>query len=303
MGDPADQQALLLQGPRAPHPHPRRIPLARLRLTARRDRGQRSFVDPHTATEVGVPSSNRASAPRRAAELGLPGWAQAGSRGSAAREDLAARPAAGPGPFPETSGQARHRGARAPCGDREAAAHSLSWTLCLLARHPESVGELYREVDTVLAGRPAVWDDLPRLQVTRRVVTESLRVHSPVWISTRVATEDVELAGLALPAGTTVCLSPHLMPMRADCFTDPERFDPDRWRTDGRTPPPRNAFLPFGSGPRKCMGDEFAMAEVMPGLPSIASTRRLTHASDKPVRPIWAATVGPRQLPMRLHRR
>jgi cytochrome P450 len=185
----------------------------------------------------------------------------------------------------------------------ETAAHTLSWALHLLDRHPKVADELYQEVDAVLAGRPAVWDDLPRLDVTRRIVTESLRVHSPVWITTRVTTTDVELAGVELPAGTTICHSPHLMHRRADCFADPDRFDPDRWRADGRTPPPRNAYTPFSSGARKCMGEEFSLIETTLALASIASAWRLSHATDKPVRPLWAATVGPRELPMRLHRR
>jgi len=151
-------------------------------------------------------------------------------------------------------------------------AHSA---LNLLARNPEIEHALHTELDTVLAGRTAAYADLPNLELTGRVISETLRIYPPGWILTRTTTEDTELGGHRIPAGTTLACIPYLIQHRPDLFPDPDRFDPDRWLPQNATNIPRHAYLPFGAGARKCIGDRFGATEAALILATIASRWQL----------------------------
>ncbi|RKT55088.1 cytochrome P450 [Saccharothrix australiensis] len=185
----------------------------------------------------------------------------------------------------------------------ETTATTLAWALHLIATHPDVERRLRAELDTVLGGRTATYDDLPRLGLTGRVVTETLRLYSPAWLLTRKVTADTTLGPHPLPAGTVLACSPYLIHHRADLFEDPERFDPDRWDESLRTPPPRGAFLPFASGARKCIGDRFSLVEATLALASVVARWRFTHLpGERDVQPAVAAVVRPRRLRMRVNR-
>ncbi|MEV7151458.1 cytochrome P450 [Streptomyces sp. NPDC093084] len=191
----------------------------------------------------------------------------------------------------------------------ETSALALAAAFGLLAHSPQAERRLHAELDAVLPGgrRPGP-DDLPHLVYTRCVVSETLRHSSPGWLFTRVTTRETELAGRRLPAGATVLYSPYLLHHDPSWFPDPERFDPDRWLPGRPTASQRRATIPFSAGNRKCLGDEFAMAEITLALATIAGRRRLRHlpgAAERAPRP--AITLGPRSLVMtceaRSHRR
>ncbi|MCX4910122.1 cytochrome P450 [Streptomyces sp. NBC_00878] len=180
----------------------------------------------------------------------------------------------------------------------ETTASVLAWALDLLARHPEIEQRLHAEVDTVLGGAPATHVDLPRLTLTARIITETLRFSSPAWLLTRTVTVDTRLGGHLLPAGTSIAYSPYLIHHRPDLYDQPETFDPDRW--DGkRSQPPRPAFIPFGTGARKCIGDTFAMTQAILALATITARWRLQHLPRQQVRPALGAVLRPRELRMR----
>lgn len=182
----------------------------------------------------------------------------------------------------------------------ETIAVTLAWALYLLARHPDVEERLHAEVDTVLAGAPARFEDLPDLPFTRNVVTETLRLYPPGWLLTRIVTDDTELGGHRLPAGQAVAYSPYLIHHRGDLYDQADHFDPDRWSSPHRTPPPRHAFIPFGAGPRKCIGDQFGTTEAVIALATIAARWRLRPLTNTPVRPAAAISLKPRELRMRL---
>ncbi|MEV0679165.1 cytochrome P450 [Actinosynnema sp. NPDC050436] len=183
----------------------------------------------------------------------------------------------------------------------ETTATALAWALHLLATHPDVERRLHAEVDAALGGRVAEFADLPALPLTGRVLTEALRLYAPVWLLTRKVTEDTELGGYHLPAGTVVAVCPHLVHHRSDLHPEPERFDPDRWDPARGTPPPRTAFVPFAHGARKCIGDRFALVEGTLALASIAARWRFAHESAGPVvRPAVSAVIRPRRLRMRV---
>ena len=184
----------------------------------------------------------------------------------------------------------------------ETVASALSWTLHLLAEHPEAQARLHAELDAVLAGRAPTWADLPALTWTRAVVDEALRLYPPAWVVTRRAEEDDVVDGVATPAGTLVIVSPWLLHRRADAWADPERFDPERF-TDGRSAP-RGAYLPFGAGSRLCIGRDFALVEAVLVLAALLRDRSVAPGPGRPPQVEALVTLRPRGgLPLRLRPR
>ncbi|MFI6211385.1 cytochrome P450 [Nocardia brasiliensis] len=183
----------------------------------------------------------------------------------------------------------------------ETTANTLAWALHLLDLHPAVDARVYAEVDRVLQGRAPAHTDLAALDLTRRVVLETLRLMAPAWMFTRVISNDARLGTHDLPAGTTVVFSPYLVHHLPGPYPEPERFDPDRW-LDERTPD-RTSYIPFGAGARKCVGDKFALMELTLILARVVSKWRLRHTDNHAVRPALAAVLRPRKLRMRLDSR
>ncbi|MER8029705.1 cytochrome P450 [Streptomyces bauhiniae] len=181
----------------------------------------------------------------------------------------------------------------------ETTASALASALDLLARHPEIERRLHAEVDSVLRGSPATHADVSRLLLTERVITEALRLYAPVWFITRTVTRDTHLGGHPLPAGASIAYSPHLIHHQPDLYAAPETFNPDRWDPK-RSQPPRHAFIPFASGPRKCIGDTFAMTEATLTLATIAARWRLKHLSDHQHRRVKGLALSPTELRMQV---
>ncbi|MBZ4321384.1 cytochrome P450 [Streptomyces sp. SCA2-4] len=182
----------------------------------------------------------------------------------------------------------------------ETSGSALAWALHLLGGHPEVARRLRAEVDAVLGDAPAATlAHLPDLRLTAAVVNEALRLYPPAWLLTRTTTSDTRLGGHTLPAGTAVVYSAYLLHRRPDLFPDPERFDPDRWiAAPGAPAPPRTAFLPFGSGPRKCIGDVFALTEAALALAGVVADWDLRPAGGRRVRPAPRLVLSPHRLPM-----
>lgn len=162
----------------------------------------------------------------------------------------------------------------------ETTASLLAWTFTELLRHPSSMDRLRHELDTVLSGRRATLADLPKLTFTRQVLVENLRLHPPVWMFTRIATQDTELADHFIPAGTTILLSPYIFHHRENVFPDADLFDPDRWAESRLTKDAYDAFMPFGFGARRCIGEEFSMTEAMLAVAHILQVWHMTAESQ-----------------------
>lgn len=177
---------------------------------------------------------------------------------------------------------------------------TLAWSLHLLAQHPDVARRMRAEADAVLDGAPAAsLEHLPALELTAAVVTEALRLYPPAWVLTRTTTGDTRLGGHTIPAGTAIVYSAYLLHRRPDLFPDPERFAPDRWLTGSGNAPHRTAFVPFGGGPRKCIGDVFALTEATLVLATITAGWELHPAGNRPVRPVPRLALSPQELPMR----
>ncbi|GAA3463548.1 hypothetical protein GCM10018963_55610 [Saccharothrix longispora] len=185
----------------------------------------------------------------------------------------------------------------------ETTATLLTWTFHLLARNPEAERRLWVEVDAVLAGRPASFDDLARLPYAKRVLTEVLRLYPPTWMLSRVTVADTTIAGTTLPRGADVVISPYALQRDPTVFPDPDTFDPDRWLPERVTGRQKQAFLAFGAGRRRCMGELFGMAEATIALATISGTWNLRPARPGPLRPVPRFLLVPAAQPMLPHRR
>jgi cytochrome P450 len=184
-------------------------------------------------------------------------------------------------------------------GASDTTASTVAWALSLLAAHPEVERRAQAEVDRVLGGGIPTPQNVADLELLGRVVPETVRLYPIAWLFSRTVTQDTELGGFDLTAGTDLVISPYLIHRRPDIYPEPDRFEPDRWRD---SPPNRTAYLPFGAGARKCIGDRLALAEATLILAAIMSRWQLVPATTQPVRP-KKFPLAPRRLRMRVRER
>jgi pentalenene oxygenase len=185
----------------------------------------------------------------------------------------------------------------------ETSASLLAWTFHALSANPQVEQQLWAEVDNALAGRLPVFDDQPRLPLTRRVLTETLRLWPPTWMLSRVALADTVVAGFTIPAGADVIIPAYALHRDPQVFDHPEAFDPDRWLPERLTPAMRQAFTAFGGGRRKCLGEFYGMTEAVLALAAISSQWQLRTPDRKPARAVPRFLLTPEGSPMTLHRR
>jgi cytochrome P450 len=177
-----------------------------------------------------------------------------------------------------------------------------TWAVYLLARHPETMRALAAETGA-FAGRTIGFDDLPGLVTTRNILTETLRLYPTGWLFSRVTTRDTELAGHAVQAGTPIFYSPYLLHRRAGVFDQPDRFDPDRWLPERIEALPSGAYVPFGGGARKCIGDNFGFDEATIFLATLAARCRWDLTSGATVRPRPRVALNPTRFSIHVRRR
>jgi cytochrome P450 len=151
----------------------------------------------------------------------------------------------------------------------ETTANALGWTFMLLARQPAVRQRLTCEITEVLGDRLPTVADLARLTYLECVIKESMRLYPPAWAGTRIAQEEVELRGYRLPKGTIVGFSQYLTHRMPEHFAEPERFLPERFDPDHGERHPPYAYIPFGAGPRSCIGSGFALMELKTIVPII----------------------------------
>ncbi len=160
----------------------------------------------------------------------------------------------------------------------ETTANALTWAFYLLAQHPAARERLEREVDEVLGGRAPALADLPRLPWALAVFKEAMRLYPPAFVVARRATREVSVRGHRLAKNELAIINIVGMHRRADYFPEPGRFDPARFLPENDKRIPRGAFLPFGAGPRVCIGNHFALMEAQLALATIMRTHRIELA-------------------------
>lgn len=183
----------------------------------------------------------------------------------------------------------------------ETTALALFWSSYLLATHPEWQDRVAREARSVLRDGAAIGTD--SLLVTRAVVQEALRLYPPAFTLVRTAREPDELAGVAVEKGALVVIAPWVLHRHRRHWSEPDLFRPERF-LPGAPPPERFAYLPFGAGPRVCIGAQLALVEASVVLARMVRDCRLELVGPRPIQPVGVITVYPDKAPpFRLRRR
>jgi enediyne biosynthesis protein E7 len=175
----------------------------------------------------------------------------------------------------------------------------LTWTLYLLARHPDVASRMCEEADQVLKGLPPAWRDLPKLTYAAQVIHESLRLYPPVYAIGRECIKDDEMQGHIVRKGWVLLISTFGMQRSNIWGEDFETFRPERFAPGCVWP--RQAFLPFGSGRHVCLGNAFAVTEMMISVTIICQRYRLQPVDDRIVEPRGEIGLVPeREIELRL---
>jgi len=177
--------------------------------------------------------------------------------------------------------------------DTSALAATYVWYL--LSLHPQEEAKLHAELDAVLGGRLPTSDDLQRLTYTRMVIEEAMRLYPPAPALTgRVAREADEICGHPVGKGMEIAILPWVLHRHRTLWDDPDRFDPERFSPERSATRPRFAYLPFGGGPRICIGAQLAVTEVMLLVATMAQRYRLTLVPGQDIVLLHRVTLRPR---------
>jgi cytochrome P450 len=183
----------------------------------------------------------------------------------------------------------------------ETTANALAWTFYLLGQNPEIRQKVEHEVDTVLEGRAATMADLPKLPYALQVVKEAMRLYPPAYMIGRRATRELTIGESRVPKNQVVIVNVIGIHRRPEAFPDPERFDPDRFTPEREKALPPHAYIPFGAGPRICIGNHFALMEGQLVLATLAQKLRFELLSKAPVETDPLVTLRPKGgLPVRV---
>jgi cytochrome P450 len=135
--------------------------------------------------------------------------------------------------------------------------------------------------------------DLAQLTYTRQVIEESMRLYPPAHTIARTAIAEDHFGAVRVPAGSAITVSPYVLHRNPNLWPDPERFDPDRFSPEQSATRHRFAYIPFGGGPRICIGNVFAIAEAQAIVATVAQRWRLRLAPGRKVEPIGLITLRP----------
>lgn len=175
----------------------------------------------------------------------------------------------------------------------ETTAKALTWTLYLLARAPDWQKAVREEVAAVTGGGPVAAEHIDRLQVTTRVIKESMRLYPPVPVISRVNTQFIRAGEENLPAGTNIIFPAYAVHRHRKYWRDPDRFDPDRFLPEKEKAISRTQYMPFGAGPRVCIGQGFAMMEAVVLLAAFIGAMRFDWDGKHLPEPISRVTLRP----------
>jgi cytochrome P450 len=176
----------------------------------------------------------------------------------------------------------------------ETTAKALTWTLYLLARSPEWTAALVDEIALVTGGAPVTGDHVERLVLVRQVLKESMRIYPPVPMMSRQAVTDVRLDGHDLKAGASVLMPIYAIHRHAARWEDPHVFDPTRFSPEREAQIPRYQYMPFGAGPRICIGMSFAMLEATVMLATMLQQMRFEAVEGRDPIPVARVTLVPK---------
>ncbi|HKO60305.1 MAG TPA: cytochrome P450 [Pyrinomonadaceae bacterium] len=176
----------------------------------------------------------------------------------------------------------------------ETTALTLSWVWYLIARNPASEQKFHEELDQVLGNRLPVAADMPRLKYTEMIAKESMRLYPPAYGVGRQAVQDCEIGGFRIPRGSQLFMFQWVTQRDPRFFSDPDEFKPERWTEEFMNTLPKYAYFPFGGGPRVCIGNYFAMMEIVLLMATIGQQLRFSVPHKKSVELLPAMSLRPK---------
>lgn len=186
----------------------------------------------------------------------------------------------------------------------ETSANALTWTMYLLEKNPDKLRLLQQEVDEVLAGRVPALDMLPQMQYTYQVILESMRLMPPAWQIGRKAIYDDHLGDYRVPKDYNIFIPVYAIHRNPEYWKNPDEFEPDRFLPENEEARPSYTYIPFGGGPRMCIGSNFAMMEMQIILPMIVRHFTWKLADDTCIESEPLITLRPKYgMAMHLHQR
>jgi cytochrome P450 len=195
---------------------------------------------------------------------------------------------------PMTDSQVRDEMVTLLIAGHETVASALTWSWYLLSLNPEVRQEMEAEINQALGGRPPAFDDLPALPYTRGVFSETLRLYPPAWLITRRALAADKIGDAVIPPKALIIINPYVIHRHPAYWPNPSVFDPTRFEPEVSAARPRFAYIPFGGGPRLCIGDGFALMEGPLILAAVAQKYRLDLESGRAVDVDALVTLRPR---------
>jgi cytochrome P450 len=175
----------------------------------------------------------------------------------------------------------------------ETTASSLTWAFFILSQQPEVVARIRDEVERVVGDGPVLLEHTKRMPYIRNMFRETLRLYPPITFLPRVAGKDTEIAGRRVRRGTMLMIAPWSMHRHEKLWDHPDRFDPDRFLPERERTQVPGAYLPFGAGPRICVGAAFATIETALILARLARRFDFTAIDPAAVRPYARLTTRP----------
>jgi cytochrome P450 len=176
----------------------------------------------------------------------------------------------------------------------ETTALAVSWSWYLLATHPEAERKFHNEIDELLQGRLPTVADMPKLTYTEMIAKEAMRLYPPAYAVGREALEEVEIGGFRVPKGSQVFAFQWVTHRDGRYFDNPDSFDPERWTADRTERLPKYAYFPFGGGPRQCIGNYFAMMEIVLVLAAIGQRFKFSLVPDHKVELLPVLSLRPK---------
>ncbi|MEL7315166.1 MAG: cytochrome P450 [Cyanobacteria bacterium J06559_3] len=176
----------------------------------------------------------------------------------------------------------------------ETTANAMAWTWMLLAQNPAVATQLHQELDAVLQGRSPTVVDIPQLPVTQAILKESMRLYPPVSLIARSASQAYVLQSYQIPKNCIILMSPWVMQRSDRYFEEPLAFKPERWQSDLEKQLPKGVYIPFGEGPRICIGKGFAQMEATLILATLAQQYQLDLMPEATIEPLPSITLRPK---------
>jgi cytochrome P450 len=186
----------------------------------------------------------------------------------------------------------------------ETTAKALTWALYLLARTPYWQDQILAEVHEVAGDGPVKSDHIDKLPITTQVLKETMRLYPPAPIMSRQAAVDIELGGLPIKSGTQIIIPIYAIQRHRRYWTDPDRFEPTRFAPENEAKISRYQYMPFGAGPRICIGMAFALIEGVALLSTLVRAARIETLPGHAPEPVSRVTLRPTGgMPLILHMR